>query len=54
MVVHYKKNGEDTKVDGVSWVDIFCQASGSNTAVFMKNGQETEIPLQDLISITDK
>ena len=52
MVIHYKKNGEDTKVDGVLWVDIFTQASG-NTAVFMKDGQETEIPLQDLISITD-
>jgi hypothetical protein len=53
MVVHYKKNGRDTKVYGVSWVDIFIQAS-SSTAVFMKDGQETEIPLRDLISITDK
>lgn len=54
MVVNYKKNGKDIKVTGVSWVDTFMTVKGNNTAVFMKNGEYTTIPLEDLISIVEE
>lgn len=53
MVVHYKKNGMDVAVDNVIWLDVFMTTS-ENIATFMKDGQEINIPLHDLVSVTDK
>jgi hypothetical protein len=54
MVVHYKSNGKDARIDNVDWVDIFMLNNGTNTAVIRRDDKITEIPLQDLVSITNK
>lgn len=54
MVVHYKRNGRDAKIEGVDWVDIFMLNNGTNTAVIRRGDKITEIPLIDLVSITKR